>query len=110
VPTLLGTQTRQTRHEYLYWEYGQAQAVRLGNWFARHDPGKATELYDIVRDPRQACDLAEQAPDTVKRIEKIFAECHTPSEVWPSPNETLEEYTTRLRRSGLGPWPVNING
>ncbi len=109
-PTLLGDRSGQKQHEYLYWEYARAQAVRLDDWFARRDSGKAIELYDIVQDPQQTTDLAQQHPAVVRRIEQILAACHTPSEVWPSPGETEDQYEERLRRSGFGPWPVNIDG
>lgn len=110
LPTLLGEHERQQQHEYLYWEYGNAQAVRMANWFARREDGGAVELYDIAADPQQEDDVAEQHPDLVAKVIAICREAHSPSEVWPSPGEAPEDYHTRLEQLGVGPWPQNVDG
>lgn len=110
LPTLLGKAEDQQEHEFLYWEFGQAQAVRMDNWYARRPSGGTTELYDILQDPDQAADLAAQHSDVVARVEEIFEQSHRPSEVWPSPGESQEAYAQRLTDMGIAPWPENIDG
>jgi arylsulfatase A-like enzyme len=72
VPTLTGRDASQIEHEYLYWEFKRAQALRMGRWYAHKANLKAVELYDVEKDPAQANDLASQYPDLVSRIENIF--------------------------------------
>jgi arylsulfatase len=89
VPSLLGHDDRQPRHEYLYWEFyerGFQQAVRTGPWKAlRLKWGQAIELYNIVDDPAEQHNLAADHPDVVTRCQRIMREAHEPSDHWPSP-------------------------
>ncbi len=59
----------QSSHEYLYWAYGDKLAVRAGRWKAVR-PGKkaAWELYDLEQDLGEQKNLAEQHPDTLKKL------------------------------------------
>ncbi|MBY0528345.1 MAG: arylsulfatase [Gemmataceae bacterium] len=89
LPTLLG-KGEQMKHDYLYWEfpsYGGWQAVRLGNWKGvRKNLQKELtplELYNLADDPGEKTDLASRHPDLVKKIAKIMADNHTPSELFP---------------------------
>ena len=41
------------------------------------------ELYNLATDVSETQDVAAQHPDLVKRIEKILAEQHTPSALFP---------------------------
>lgn len=88
LPTLLGK--TQKKHEFLYWDfggYGGQQAVRAGDWKALrrnlHRGNLRTELYNLAQDPGEQLDLAEKHPEVVKRLEKIMAEQHQPSAIFP---------------------------
>jgi arylsulfatase A-like enzyme len=106
LPALTG-KGKQVEHEYLYWEYRQNQAVRYGKWFAHRSSGKEVELYDLASDPQQSSDLSDGHPEVVKRIEQIMREAHTPSDVWPSPGETPEEFNNRLEENQIPERPEN---
>jgi arylsulfatase len=89
LPTLLG-KGRQRKHEFLFWDfngYGGQQAVRLGDWKGVrrniHKGNTKIELYNLKNDIGEKNDLAAQRPELVKRIEKIMAEQHWPSELFP---------------------------
>jgi arylsulfatase A-like enzyme len=107
LPTLLG-EGKQIQHEYLYWEGNQNQAVRYGRWYAHRANGGEVELYDLPADPQQSVDLSNRFPDIVKRIEQIMHNAHTPSDVWPSPGETEEEFKKRLADNAIPERPKNV--
>ena len=108
LPTLLG-EGKQRQHDYLYWEFEQNQIVRKGKWFAHKASGKPVELYDLISDPQQSRDLSSSFPDLVKTIEEIMIKAHTPSDVWPSPGETPQEFEKRLKGSNVPERPDNIS-
>jgi arylsulfatase A-like enzyme len=108
VPTLLG-KGKQQQHDYLYWEFTQNQAVRKGKWFAHRANGGAIELYDLISDPQQSIDLSKSNRKEVKKIAQIMDEAHTPSDVWPTPGETPEEFHKRLRENNIPERPDNIS-
>ena len=91
VPTLTG-RGLQTRHQFLFWDfngYGGQQAVRYGRWKGvRRDilnGNRQIELYDLARDPREQHNLAGTNPGIVRQIEKIMADNHQPSPLFPLP-------------------------
>lgn len=83
VPTLLGRDDKQKKHECLYWEWGRynwarrknepggpAQAVRMGKFKAvRPKAGVPFELYDLSRDISETNNIASERRDIVKKIE-----------------------------------------
>jgi arylsulfatase A len=88
-PTLLG-KGEQKKHEFFYWEfpsYGGQQAVRAGEWKAVRQglaKGKVvTELYNLKDDVGEKNNVAIKHPEIVARFEKIMAEQHAPSKVFP---------------------------
>ena len=95
VPTLLGRQRRQMKHEALYWEFheqGKKQAVRMGDWkgvrlnVAKRADGPI-ELYNLKDDIGEKNDVANRHPETVAKIEKLMKSARTPSEHWKMPGE-----------------------
>ena len=108
LPALLG-KGEQKQHEYLYWEYKQNQAVRSGKWFAHKASGKQIELYDLIADPQQLNDLSSNYPDVVKKMEEAMIQSHSPSDVWPSPGETNEEFAKRLKENNVPERPDNLS-
>jgi len=87
LPTLLG-ETNQKKHEFLYWEfpeYGGQIAIRMGDWkvVRQHLKDKQTptlELYDLVNDPTETTNLADEHPEVLKKAAMIFEKEHTQSE------------------------------
>ncbi|NLB27208.1 MAG: arylsulfatase, partial [Bacteroidales bacterium] len=108
LPVLTG-EGRMKEHEYLYWEHAQNQAVRMGKWFGRRVSGKEVELYDLEVDPQQSNDLSASNKPMAERIAKIMDDSHTPSDVWPSPGETREEFKKRLKEANVPERPDNMS-
>lgn len=85
LPSLLGENDRQAKHDYLYWEVsggGGWQAVRKGKWKAHRlitqKPNQTTvELYDLELDIAEESNVADQNPDVVAEMRKIFDEGRT---------------------------------
>ncbi len=85
LPTLLGKDQKQEKHDYLYWEYARRkQAIRMGNWKAvRLRPSKPIQLYDLSNDLHEENDVAKDFPNIVREIEKIMIEGRTESALFP---------------------------
>ncbi len=84
LPTLLGQDTKQDKHKYLYWEYQGKQAVRKGDWKAyRANPEQAIELYNLSEDIGEQNDVASSNPDIVSEIEQIMKKARTESQLFP---------------------------
>lgn len=88
LPTLLGGPA--PAREFLYWEFpsgGGQQAVRLGRWKGiRTDLAKGlspVQLYDLEADPSETKNVAAEQPGVVAKIEKIMADSHRRSELFP---------------------------
>jgi arylsulfatase A-like enzyme len=85
LPTLFGETEKQKQHDHLYWETsggGGWQAVRKGNWKAHRlitqKPNRTTvELYDLDADIAEEKNVAEQHPDVVASMMKIFEDGRT---------------------------------
>jgi arylsulfatase A len=99
LPTLLGEEVcgcEQKQHEYLYWEFGEGQAVRMGKWKlvkpSRRPTGlpKGTEppfeLYDLDTDISEQNNLAENHPDILAKLVEYAEQAHTPNII----GETLD--------------------
>ncbi|MBE3098823.1 MAG: DUF4976 domain-containing protein [Acidobacteria bacterium] len=84
VPTLLGEDKagkKQPQHEFLYWEYGNQIAVRMGDWKAVRHTGKNAsgwELYDLREDVEEARDVAKDHADIVAKVEAYATAAHKP--------------------------------
>ncbi len=85
LPALLGLEQTE-QHTYLYWDYGHQretymQALRWGDWKAlRVGADAPLELYDVVKDPGERNDVAEQHPDVVAKIDAYMREAYVPSD------------------------------
>jgi arylsulfatase A len=91
LPTLLGRDAEQKRHEYLYWEYAVQrgfQAIRMGDWKAVwsgvSQPGEPKlELYNLKTDPREQHDVAPEQRTIVAQMERIARTARTPNRMFP---------------------------
>lgn len=108
LPTLLGEMEKQQKHDFLYWEYKEEQAVRMGNWYGYKNKKGLLEIYDLVKNPMQDKDLSGEFPEIAMKIDEIMKTEHTPSDVWPSPGETDEAFRERLAKLGIGDRPKNV--
>lgn len=90
VPTLLGDSVAQKSHEYLYWEFheqGGKRAIRFGDFKAVQNnmnktPRGKIEIYNIVQDPKELNDLAQERPDLVQKARAILNSARTENPVW----------------------------
>ena len=99
---------KQKKHDFLYWEYKEEQAVRMANWYGYKNKKGELEIYDLAKNPKQDKDLSDEYPDIAMKIDEIMKGEHTPSDVWPSPGETDEAFKERLAKLGIGDRPENV--
>jgi len=96
LPTLLGNETAQKKHEFLYWEFhekGGRTAVRKGKWKAvRYNVGESPnaipELYDLSADISETKNLASEYPAVVAELDSIMQNARTPSSIFKFASET----------------------
>lgn len=89
LPTLLGKDNKQKKHEYLYFEFpekGGQVAVRLGNWKGvksnmKKNKNAPWEIYNLLTDEKETTDVASQHPELAKRFEEILKKEHQPSHI-----------------------------
>lgn len=83
LPTLMGESDKQDQHDYLYWEFfeqGGKQAILKDNWKAiklnvrDQSTPVVFELYDISKDTGEQVNVADQHPEVVAEMEKLFKE------------------------------------
>jgi len=90
LPTLLGNENEQEKHEYMYWEFHERdgrQALRKGDWklvkYNVLNPEKTThELYNLSTDLGEENNVAEQHPEIVQELSEIMKNARTESEVF----------------------------
>ena len=78
VPTLLGKPHQQKQHAFLYWEFKEKQAVRMGDWKAVRIGGEnsALELYNLKNDIGETQDVSQRHPETLAKIKAIMNNSH----------------------------------
>ncbi|MBW2173924.1 MAG: sulfatase-like hydrolase/transferase, partial [Deltaproteobacteria bacterium] len=69
-PTLLGQAHKQEEHEFLYWEFKEKRAARMGDWKVVHPGGEngALELYNLKSDVGEKHNLAGQHPEIIEEM------------------------------------------
>ena len=83
LPTFLGQTKKQKQHEYLYWELGGQQAIRMGDWKAsRHKLGE-TKLYNLKDDIGEQKDVSAEYPELTQKMIALFTTARTKSELFP---------------------------
>ena len=88
LPTLLGEEEKQQKHDFLYWEFpgytGQL-AIRMGKWkfiqrkLNSDDP--ALELYNLDKDPDESENVAAEHPEIIRQAVDIFKAEHSQPEL-----------------------------
>ena len=100
LPTLLGeeaTGTKQSQHEFLYWEFRNQVAVRMKNWKAvRIQPRKSDkpatwELFDLAADISEAHNVSESHPKVLEKMKQFATASHEPVEIGTYTDRTRHE-------------------
>lgn len=83
LPTLLGDDENQKKHDFLYWEFHETDqiAVRMDDWKLIIKTG-VPHLYDLKTDLHEDHDVSEQYPDIVNEMIKIIFREHRPSDLF----------------------------
>ena len=90
LPTLLGKDGDQKKHDSLYWEFHERGGKRAARWgsfkaiqlkMSKSEPGPIA-IYDLSQDPLEQKNLAESRPELVKKAQEIFKDAHTESKFW----------------------------
>ena len=79
LPTLMGNDKKQKKHDYLYFEFpekGGQVAVRMGDWKGvksnmKKDKNAPWEIYNLKTDEKETTDVAAQQPELAKKFEEI---------------------------------------
>jgi arylsulfatase len=83
VPTLRGQ--KQPAHDYLYWELGGWQAVRMGDWkLVKPRGAKAkVQLYNLKEDLGETKDVADANPQVTAKMTELLTTARTESKEFP---------------------------
>ena len=84
LPTLLGKEENQKKHEFLYFEYsdhGGQVAVRYGQWKGVklnliRDPYSPWMIFNLETDPGEKNDVSSQHPELIKKFNEILSGEH----------------------------------
>lgn len=84
LPTLVGKDDDQQKHDHLYWEFNETQqlGVRQGDWKLVVINGKC-HLYNLATDYHEDNDLADEMPEKVKELKEIIKKEHIHSDMFP---------------------------
>ncbi len=82
LPTLLGNDAAQGKHDYLYWELNPQIGVRQGNWKLIVRNGNC-ELYDLASDVHEDNNIASQYPEKLAELKAIVRQAHVDSSMFP---------------------------
>ena len=103
LPALHGHPGDMKERDHLYWELGDAQAVRIGpHWAHRPHPDADIEVYLAEEDPQLTNDLSSDRTDIVRTAQHVFRSEHSPTPYFPSPGETREDWQSRREAAGAG--------
>lgn len=93
VPTLLGRDGEQQRHEFLYWEFyegGVSQAVLIdGRWKAIRlkKTSAPIELFDLQADIAESKNVAAEHSAILARVVELMQTTHEDNEHWKLPDQ-----------------------
>ena len=87
LPTLLGKNKKQKKHDYLYWERAQVQGIRKGDFKAviknEKDQVPTIEIYNLANDPYEKTDLALTNPVVKAEFLNLAKTARVESEIFP---------------------------
>lgn len=110
-PTLLASGD-QAEHDFLYWEFGNQLAVRMGNWKGLLSRKKGSwdevlaggtgtwSLYNLARDVSEEHDLAAQHPERIAAMTAVALREFTPAR----PGTYRDPARTRHERDRWAKW------
>ena len=77
LPTLLGDDAGQEKHDFLYWEFNETNqiGVRQGDWKLIVRRGRC-ELYNLASDVHEDDDLAALYPEKVEELKVVIRREH----------------------------------
>jgi arylsulfatase A-like enzyme len=95
LPTLLGNNEKQQKHDYLYWEFnerqGPIQAVRKGKWKAVKFKDKPIEIYNLNQDIGEHNNLANENPNKALELLYLINNSRTEHSEFPLVKKTLKQ-------------------
>lgn len=94
LPTLLG-QPQREQADFYYWELGNRQAIRKGDWKLIRQFNKAGDatvyLFDLADDPNETNNLANEHPDLVRSLVQTIIDHRTQPQVKGFRNPNLSK-------------------
>lgn len=83
-PTLLGNETVQKSHDFLYWEFHETDQIglRMGDWKMVVKKG-VPHLYNLADDIHEDHDVAAQHPELVDQMKQVILREHRPNDLFP---------------------------
>ena len=113
LPTLLGQEDKQKKHDFLYFEYpgdGGQLAIIINNWKGikanmKENPDAKWQLYNLQNDIAESKNVAAEHPAIVVRMDSIVQREHEPSHIqeWnfvdPIFSETKESQIEEFERN-----------
>lgn len=84
LPTLLGNNKAQKKHEYIYFEYpekGGQVAIRMGDWKGvrinvRKDINAPWMIFNLKTDRSESTDVSSEHPELITRFNEIMTKEH----------------------------------
>lgn len=93
LPLLLGRPEKQRSHDFLYWEFNQAegpiQALLKGSWKLLIRDGSSPELYNLDEDPSETRDRSTSDSRQMHELLSLLSQARTPSPEFPLVKYTL---------------------
>lgn len=110
LPTLLGKNSQQKKHDYLYWEFfeqGGKQAVRKGDWKAvrlkvHSNRNAPIELYNLKEDKGESNNIAAKHPKIVAKMAELMESSRTESELFKFSNNKAKSSKKKKKNKNKG--------
>ena len=109
LPTLLGKNLFQKKHEYLYWELYEGRpnsAVRYGKWkgvVRDRREGNEIQLFNLEIDESEINNVAKQNPEIVLEIQSIMEKSHEKNPFWDKDFKPLFNAEAASKVNGVKP-------
>ena len=109
LPTLIGKNLFQKKHEYLYWELYEGRpnsAVRYGKWkgvVRDTREGNEIQLFNLEIDESEINNVAKQNPEIVLEIQSIMEKSHEKNPFWDKDFKPLFNAEAASKVNGVKP-------